>query len=266
MIGRIAVIFLALIAPAAAEVELNGKLVQGGMVLGRAAPGAEVRLDGKPVRVGDDGRFVIGFGREAAPRALLEVVNPAGIEQHDLRIEPRQWDVQRINGLPEAQVTPPPAVLARIKKENEAIAETRRRDTPERWFEQGFVWPAEGPVSGVYGSQRILNGQPRQPHFGLDIAAPVGAPVVASTAGLVVLADKDLYFTGGTIVIDHGFGLIGVYSHLSRLDVRVGQQVRQGERIGAVGATGRVTGAHLDWRVNWFDVRLDPLLLLPPRK
>ena len=259
MIGRIAVILLALIVPAAAEVELNGKLVQGGMVLGRAAPGAEVRLDGKPVRVGDDGRFVIGFGREAGPRAMLEVVNPTGIE-------PRQWDVQRINGLPEAQVTPPPAVLARIKKENEAIAEARRRDTPERWFEQGFVWPAEGPVSGVYGSQRILNGQPRQPHFGLDIAAPAGAPVVASTAGLVVLADKDLYYTGGTIVIDHGFGLIGVYSHLSRLDVRVGQQVKQGERIGAVGATGRVTGAHLDWRVNWFDVRLDPQLLLPPRQ
>jgi len=265
VIMRLVAVLLLLAAPAWGEVELKGRLVQGGLVMGRAAPGAEVRLDGKPVRVGEDGRFVIGFGREAGPRALLEVVNPGGIEQHDLAIAARQWDVQRIDGLPEAQVTPPPAVLARIKKENDAIAETRRRDTPERWFEQGFVWPAEGPVSGVYGSQRILNGQPRQPHFGLDIAAPVGAPVVASTAGLVVLVDRDLYYTGGTIVIDHGFGLIGVYSHLSRLDVRVGQQVKQGERIGAVGATGRATGPHLDWRLNWFDVRLDPQLLLPPR-
>jgi murein DD-endopeptidase MepM/ murein hydrolase activator NlpD len=261
---RLLLVLLLLAAPAAAEVELKGQAVQGGLLFGRAAPGAEVRLDGRAVRVAEDGRFVIGFGREAAARALLEIFTAAGIEQRELSIAPRQWDIQRIDGLPEAQVTPPPQVLARIRKENDAIAEARRRDTAERWFEQGFAWPAQGRVSGVYGSQRILNGQPRQPHFGLDIAAPVGTPVVASTSGEVILADRDLYYTGGTIILDHGFGLTAVYSHLSRLDVRVGQRVKQGEVIGAVGATGRATGAHLDWRLNWFDVRLDPQLLLPP--
>lgn len=258
---RLALVAALVFPPAAlAETTLEGRLVQGGLVLGRAPPGAVVKLDGHPLRVDADGRFIIGFGREAKS-ALLEV----GTERRELAIAPRKFDVQRIEGLPEAQVTPPPAVLERIKRENVAIAATKVRDTPERWFEKGFVWPADGPISGVYGSQRILNGQPRAPHYGLDIAAPVGAPVRASTAGIVALADPDLYFTGGTVIIDHGFGLAGVYAHLSRLDVKTGDRVEQGQGIGAVGATGRVTGAHLHWALNWFTTRLDPQLLLPPR-
>ncbi len=245
---------------AAAETKLDGQLVQGGLVLGQTAPGTSVKLDGRTLLVDKDGRFVIGFGRDAKT-ALLEV----GAERRELEIKPRTFDIQRIEGLPEAQVTPPPAVLERIKRENVAIAATKVRNTPERWFEKGFTWPADGPISGVYGSQRILNGQPRAPHYGLDIAAPVGAPVRASTAGIVALADKDLYFTGGTVIIDHGFGLAGVYAHLSRLDVKMGDRVEQGQVIGAVGATGRVTGPHLHWALNWFDIRLDPQLLVPAR-
>jgi murein DD-endopeptidase MepM/ murein hydrolase activator NlpD len=241
-------------------VRLDGPLVQGALLLGRAAPGTELRLDGRPVRIAPDGAFVIGFGREASEAVLEE--NGA---RRILKIAPRTWDIQRLEGLPPAQVTPPPEVLERIRRENARIAQVRTLDTAETWFAAPHVWPAEGRVSGVYGSQRILNGQPRAPHYGLDIAGPTGTPVRASAAGLVAMAERDLYFTGGTIIIDHGYGVTGLYAHLSRLDVKEGQRVAQGETIGAIGATGRVTGPHLHWQMNWFDVKVDPQLLLPKR-
>lgn len=248
----------------------QGDFSQGGMVLGRAAPnllpGLHLRLGERPISLGPQGEFVFGFGRDEAASQVFVLRRQDGSESSlPLSITKRQYDIQRIDGLPPAQVTPPAALLERIKRENARIAEARKINSASLDYLGGWVWPADGPVSGVYGSQRILNGEPRQPHFGLDIAAPTGTPVRASTAGIVTFADKDVYYTGGTVIIDHGHGINGAYSHLARLDVKVGQRVRQGEQIGTVGATGRATGPHLDWRVNWFDVRLDPQRLLPPR-
>lgn len=242
---------------------LDGSLSQGGLIVGHAPPGTRIELDGKTVRVAEDGLFAFGFGRDAAPEANLVITYSGGaIERRTLAIGQRQYRVQRIDGLPPAMVTPPPEVLARIRRENARIAEARARDTRANWFEGGFIRPTEGPVSGVYGSQRILNGEPRRPHYGLDIAPPEGTAVIAPAGGIVALAETALYYTGGTVMIDHGHGVVSVFSHLSALDVEEGQSVEQGTRIGAVGSTGRATGPHLDWRVNWFTERLDPALLI----
>jgi len=245
----------------------KGDFSQGGLVIGMAQPGISLRLGGRDVPVAKDGRFVFGFGRDEATSVAFTVNHRGGqSETMQLRIAPQTYDIQRIDGLPPAQVTPPPALLERIKRENAQIAAVHQRNTPVQDFMQGWIWPAQGPVSGVYGSQRILNGEPRAPHYGLDIAAPAGSPVVASTDGEVVLAEKDVYYTGGTVIIDHGMGVNGAYSHLQTVTVKVGQRVKQGQQIGTVGATGRATGPHLDWRVNWFDVRIDPQRLLPPKQ
>ncbi len=249
----------------AQDLTLEGALSQGGLVTGRTLPGAEVRLDGRSVRVGADGRFLLGFGREAAPEAVLELTLPDGtLARRTLAIEQRSYDIQRIDGLPQEKVTPPEAVLARIADERAMVAVVRKVDRPEPWFETGFVWPVTGPISGVYGSQRILNGEPKWPHFGVDVAVPVGTPVVAPADGLVVVAHDDMYYSGGTVLLDHGYGLTSAYLHLHEVSVAEGQMLRQGDRLGSVGATGRVTGAHLDWRFNWFDRRLDPELIVGP--
>lgn len=254
----------ALAQPVPAGIVWQGDFVQGGMVTGVAPAGSRLLLGERPVPLAADGRFVFGFGRDEAGTLPLTLVRFDGSrETVMLPVAQRVYDIQRIDGLPPAQVTPPAAVLARIRRENAAIAEVRQRNTLATDFLQGWVWPAKGIVSGVYGSQRILNGEPRQPHFGIDIAAPAGTPVVASTAGVVAMAEPDLYYTGGTIILDHGMGITAAYSHLQTVAVTVGQRVRQGEQIGTVGSTGRSTGPHLDWRVNWFDVRLDPQRLLP---
>lgn len=244
---------------------LDGQLVQGGLAVGRTVPGARVTLDGETVRVRADGRFLIGFGRDARPSATLAVTPPGGKpEVRTLAIGKRDWRIQRIEGLPPKMVTPPPEVIARIKAENAQIKAARLADTDRPLFDSGFIWPVRGRISGVYGSQRILNGEPRQPHFGIDIAAPVGTPVVAAADGIVRLAERDLYYTGGTILIDHGFGLNSVYSHLQTVAVKPGATVKQGDVVGTLGGTGRATGPHLDWRVNLFLTRLDPALLVPP--
>ncbi|MDP6344924.1 MAG: M23 family metallopeptidase [Alphaproteobacteria bacterium] len=249
----------------AAELLLRGDFVQGGLVQGETAPGSRVELDGRALRVGPDGRFIFGFGRDFAERAVLVVRLPDGGRQtRTLEIRPRTYRIQRIDGLPPKMVTPPAAVLARIRRENRAIAEVRRRDSERPWFDSGFVWPAKGTITGVFGSQRVLNGKPRRPHYGLDIAAPVGSPVRAPADGVVAMAEADLYYTGGTVMLDHGHGLTSVYSHLHEVLVETGRRVRQGELIGSLGGTGRATGPHLDWRVNWFSQRLDPALLVGP--
>lgn len=249
----------------AQDLTLAGALSQGGLVYGRTLPGAEVRLDGRPVRVGSDGRFLLGFGRDAAPEALLELTLPDGSRaRRTLEIDQRSYDIQRIDGLPEEKVTPPEEVLARIAAEQAMVNEVRKADRPEPWFESGFVWPVVGPISGIYGSQRILNGEPRWPHYGVDVAVPEGTAVVAPADGLVVLTHDDMYYSGGTVVLDHGFGLTSAYLHLKEIAVEEGQMLRQGDRLGSVGATGRVTGAHLDWRFNWFEERLDPVLIAGP--
>lgn len=256
---------LAGLTPAIAGTRLDGNFTQGGLVIGRTDPGAAVVLDGRAVRVDADGVFVIGFHRDAPAAAELTVTAPDGtVERRSLAVAPRRFDIQRIDGLPPRMVTPPPEVQERIRRENAAIAALREIDRPEPLFRSGFAWPATGRISGVYGSQRILNGEPKQPHYGVDIAAPVGTPITAPADGIVVLAEADLYYTGGTVILDHGHGLSSAFLHMDAVTVTVGDRLRQGDVLGALGATGRVTGPHLDWRMNWFDRRIDPQLLVPP--
>jgi murein DD-endopeptidase MepM/ murein hydrolase activator NlpD len=250
---------------AGAEVRLEGQFQQGGLVHGHTEPGTTVTLNGRHVRLTAAGDFIFGFGWDAPAEAMLEVVLTDGTrEQRTLRVAKRKYAVQRIDGLPKKMVTPPPEVLARIQAENARIAQARAADAPRPLYATGFIWPVTGPVTGVFGSQRILNGEPRQPHFGVDVAAPEGTPVRAPADAVVTIADPDMYYTGGTVVLDHGHGLTSVYSHLKDILVKEGDELRQGDPIGGVGRTGRATGVHLDWRVNWFDQRLDPALLVPP--
>lgn len=252
-------------APLADEVILEGALTQGGLIRGKAAPGSAVFLDGRPVRTTADGHFLLGFHRDAPPEARLRLVAPDGrTAERRLMIEPRTYEVQRIDGLPQNMVTPSEAELARIRAENARIAAARAVEGAVPFFLEGFAWPVEGIVTGLYGSQRILNGEPRQPHFGIDIAAPEGTPVRAPAGGVVTLAEPDLYFTGGTVILEHGHGLSSTYSHLATVAVRAGEEVARGALLGTVGATGRATGPHLDWRFNLGEARLDPMLVAGP--
>jgi murein DD-endopeptidase MepM/ murein hydrolase activator NlpD len=249
----------------AGSLTLNGPLTQGALVFGRTDPGTRIALEGQEVRVAADGRFVIGFGRNAPARMTLEAAYADGAhETRKLEIQPRSYPEQRIEGLPPKLVTPPKETLDRIRKENAMVAARKRRDTPVPYFESGFDWPLIGRISGVYGSRRVLNGKPRRPHYGVDIAAPTGTPVKAPADGVVALVHPGMYFSGKTLMLDHGHGLTSAFLHLSAIEVEEGQKVRRGETIARVGATGRVSGAHLDWRINWFSVRLDPQTTVPP--
>jgi len=246
-------------------VKLDGHPTQGGLMIGHAPPGAVITLDGKPIRATPAGDFVFGFGRDQPAKAALVVTADGKTETHSIDVAVRSWEIQSVTGLPPETVTPPPALLDRIKRENEILKAARARDSDDEDFLKPFVWPADGPISGVYGSQRVLNGEPRQPHMGLDIAAPEGAPVRAAAAGRVSLAEHDLFYTGGTVMIDHGHGLSTIYVHMSAVEVKTGAVVTQGEEIGKVGKTGRAAGAHLHFGVGWFSERLDPALVLPAR-
>ena len=248
-----------LTAPLCGAVMLEGEAVQGNIIFGQTEPGSEVRLDDESLLVAPDGAFVFGFGRDEVGTVVLEVTTPdAQTEVRELTIQPREYNIERVDGLPPATVTPPPEVLERIREDNRQVAAARaRRDNRADWT-GGFIWPAQGRLSGFYGSQRVLNGEPRRPHYGVDVAAPTGSPVVAPAAGIVTLAHPDLYYSGGTIIIDHGLGLSSTFLHLSEVDVSEGTAVAQGELIGKIGASGRATGPHLDWRMNWLDKRVNP--------
>ena len=250
-------LLLALAARAACALELNGPLVQGGVVVGKVAPGTPVTLDGRAVRVAADGSFVIGFDRDAPARHVLK----AGVETRELKIAPRQYDIQRVTGIAQAIMSPTAEDLKRIRREQALVASARERDDARTDFAAGFTWPITGRISGVYGSQRFYNGEPSRPHYGVDVAAPVGAEVRAPAPGVVTLAEPDLFYSGGTVIIDHGHALSSSFLHLSRVLVKPGQRVEQGELIARVGATGRATGPHLDWRMNWRDAKVDPQLL-----
>lgn len=260
--GALALLLL-LAATAAGAAELSGEPVQGGLMFGRAAPGSQVFLDGREIIVSDDGRFVIGFGRDETGERELRVRSPDGGEEiTKLAVAPREYRIERVDGLPPRTVTPDPEAAARIRREAAMVARARGRRDEHADYTSGFDWPAKGRISGVYGSQRVLNGEPRRPHFGLDIAAPEGSPVHAPADGVVTLAAPDLYFSGGTLIIDHGQGLSSSFLHLSKILVREGTRVHKGDVIAEVGATGRASGPHLDWRMNWLDRRVDPQLLV----
>ena len=247
-------------------VRLDGPRTQGGLLRGRVPPGSAVELEGEPVRVSEGGWFLVGFGRDAPPEAELVAIFPDGRrERQVLAVERREYRIQRIDGLPPGKVTPRSEEdLARIRADVEMVKQARTTDDPRTDFLGGFRWPIKGRISGVYGSQRILNGEPRRPHFGIDIAAPAGTRVVAPADGTVTLVHPDMFFSGGTMIIDHGHGLSSAFLHLSRILVEKGERVAQGQLIAEVGSTGRSTGPHLDWRINLFARRLDPALLVGP--
>jgi murein DD-endopeptidase MepM/ murein hydrolase activator NlpD len=250
---------------AAAEVQLHGPLTQGGLVAGQVAPGSRVEHDGRSVRVSPDGHFLIGFERDAPAVSELVVRAPdGGVTRRKLEVAARDYDIQRIDGLPPRKVTPKPEDLARIRADAAAVGKARRRDDARTDFLSGWQWPVIGRISGVYGSQRILNGEPKRPHFGVDIAAPAGTPVYAPADGVVSLLHPDMFYSGVTMLIDHGHGLSTAYLHLQRALVEEGQAVRKGQLIAEVGASGRATGPHLHWGMNLFGARLDPSLLVGP--
>ncbi|MDL2269539.1 M23 family metallopeptidase [Desulfosarcina sp. OttesenSCG-928-A07] len=249
----------------AGALTFSGHLTQGGMAVGKTEPGTRVTFQGKALQVAPDGTFVIGFARDAAPTGTLSLRHPDGTTQNKtLSIERRQYPVQRIDGLPQNQVTPTSkADLARIQKDAAQAVAARKYDSPLTDFAEPFIWPVTGRISGVWGSQRILNGVPKRPHFGVDIAAPTGTPVKAPAGGIIRLAHNDMFYSGGTLILDHGHGISTVYMHLSKLRVTEGQQVSKGDIIGDVGATGRVTGPHLHWGMHWFATPIDPSLVTP---
>ncbi|MDF3981867.1 peptidoglycan DD-metalloendopeptidase family protein [Luteibacter sp. PPL201] len=244
-------------ATLAAVPDLPASVSQGGLVIAHVAPGTRVTIDGKPVHVGTDGTFVFGAGRDEKGPIRVGL----GTVAREVAVTPRDWPIERVNGVPPKTVNPPPDIAARIEREQAAVVAARQRDDAREDFTHGFIWPVTGRISGRFGNQRIYNGDPKAPHSGMDIAVPEGTPVKAPADGVVTFARPDLYLTGGTVLLDHGFGLSSNFLHLSRIDVKVGQRVHQGDILGAAGMTGRATGPHVHWGFNWFGVRLDPLLL-----
>ena len=250
---------------AAPGLALSGRFVQGGFVVGRTAPRARVLLNGAPAtEASAAGWFVIGFDRDAPPPALITIETADGSASHQATIAPGDFDIQRIDGLPDSQVSPSdPALLARIAAESARKSAGFASRLDADFFRTGFILPVQAVRrSARFGGQRILNGEPKRPHYGVDLAAPVGTPVVAPAAGVVSFAETGLHYEGGLVLIDHGQGLITAYLHLSRVAVTAGQSVVQGQLIGAVGQEGRATGPHLCWRMRWRDQNLDPSLMV----
>ena len=241
---------------------LEGVFAQGGMLRGKLSQFAEVSLNDKPIRVTSNGEFILGFGRDADRNQRLLLTKGSKQERIDIKIFQRSYQTQSIEGVPQQTVTPSKDKLNRIRKETAQVKSARKTDSDLEYYKQTFVAPINGPITGVYGSQRIYNGVPKRPHFGVDYAGPVGASVYAPASGVVTLVHKDMYYSGGTLIVDHGYGMSSTFIHLSEILVEEGDQIRQGDEIAKVGAGGRSTGPHLDWRVNWYDTRLDPQLVL----
>jgi murein DD-endopeptidase MepM/ murein hydrolase activator NlpD len=263
---RIFLAFLFALLPAAGAfaLELSGGAVQGGLIFGRTLPGSRATLDGAPLQVSEAGHFVIGFGRDETGTRILEITEPGHATLvRKLEIAARNYDIERVDGLPPRTVTPDPEAAERIREEAQMVANARIRREQRADYADGFAWPAGGRISGVYGSQRVLNGEPGRPHYGVDVAAPEGTPVYAPANGVITLTHPDMYYSGGTIILDHGQGLSSTFLHLSAVLVEAGVTVRKGDLIGSIGATGRASGPHLDWRMNWLDRRVDPQRLVP---
>ena len=244
-------------------VEFQGKFIQGHFIIGKTESGTKVLIDKKEVRTSDDGYFVFGIGRDRKYDVVITLNKDGNKQKIVKKVLKRKYNIQRIDGLPEEQVTPPEEVYVRIKKENKLIGDAKAIDSNLTYFKNKFIVPIENTIiSGVYGSQRILNGEPKWPHYGLDFAADEGTTIKAMLDGIVTLAEPDLYYTGGTLMFDHGHGISTIYLHMQKLLVKKGQKIKQGDVIGTVGSTGRATGPHLDIRLNWFQTRLDPETVL----
>jgi hypothetical protein len=247
----------------AERVSIQGALMPGGLVTGKVAPGSKISIQGKPIRTSLDGVFVLGFGRDAKLNQTIVIIDPSGLTySQDIKLKSRAYKITHIDGLPERKVTPKLKDIKRIKADNASIAQVRKLDTEAQNFLTGFQWPTLGRISGVFGSQRVLNGKPRSPHNGVDIAAPKGTSILASAAGKVALVNQDMFYSGKTIMIDHGHGLSSVYIHMSRIIVKEGQGIGKGDQIGEIGMTGRATGPHLHWGISLFGTHLDPMLIV----
>ena len=244
-------------------VEFNGKFIQGHFIIGKTSKNSIVYIDNKEIKVSKDGYFAFGLDRDRKFDVVIEIRNNNKSEKIIKKVQKRKYNIQRIDGLEEKKVTPPKEVYDRIKKENKLIVNAREVNSNLDFFKDKFIMPFDNAiVTGVYGSQRILNGKPRWPHYGLDFAADLGTPIKAMANGIVTLAENDLYYTGATLIFDHGHGISTLYMHMDKIFVEKGDIVKQGEIVGTVGSSGRSTGPHLDIRLNWFGTRLDPATVL----
>ncbi len=268
-------LFLALWVQASEEglVTWKGSFQQGALLIGQlnSPEVIEVKTKDKTLIINKQRSFGLGLGRDYGDTLELTFHMKDGQTlKRQYQVQKRDYKIQKVEGVPQRTVTPDPEHLKRIRAEAAKVKKARAKSADKEHYLESFIWPAKGLISGVYGSQRYYNGQPRRPHYGLDIAAPEGTPVIAPASGVVVLAEKDLFFSGGTVVLDHGHGISSSFLHMSQISVSVGQELKQGDKVGEIGATGRATGAHLDWRMNWFDQRVDPRLLMkeptPPKQ
>lgn len=249
--------------PQEEHVVFPASVPQGALVFGKVPPGSQVRYRERLLRATGYGTVAFGVGRDETGPLKVDVTLPSGrMEPVSIAVTPRDWPVEHVNGVPPKTVNPPPEIAARIQREQALVTAARERDDERTDFALPFQWPVQGRISGRFGNARVYNGQPGAGHSGMDIAAPDGTPVKAPAGGVVTFASPDLYLTGGTVLLDHGHGVSSNFLHLSRIDVKVGDRIEPGQVIGAVGATGRATGPHLHWGMNWFDTRIDPLLVL----
>jgi len=243
--------------------ELRGDFIQGNLIVGKTDSRSKIFIDKKKIKISSQGFFVFGLSKNRKNDVSIKVIKNGISEIIVKKVYKKKYRVQKIDGLPSKQVTPPKEVYERIKNDNKLISEARALNSDLIFFNDEFKIPIKNTIiTGVYGSQRILNGIPKSPHYGLDFAAKEGTEIKAMLDGKVTLSEKNLYYTGGTIIFDHGHGVSTLYMHLKDLYVKKGQNIKQGDVIGTVGKTGRSTGPHLDIRLNWFDIKLDPASVL----
>ena len=261
--NTILLLLIIFISSSAFAIDFEGKFRQGHFIIGKTEPKSKIWIDKKPVKVSSDGFFVFGIDRDRKYDVIITKMNGGKKEKIVKKIQKREYKIQKIDGLPEKKVTPPKEVYDRIKKENKIISDARSINSNLTFFKNKFIPPLEKAIiTGVYGSQRILNGKPKWPHYGIDFAAKEGTKIKAMLDGTATMVETDLFYTGGTLIFDHGHGISTLYMHMQKIYVKKGQKVKQGEIIGTVGSTGRSTGAHLDVRLNWFGTRLDPMTVL----